>query len=192
MSRPRTLPVTTTRRFPFSRLIWFGPSANSNEATWCRGIVGVVPPRPDPGRGIGKFFNASTSLRTASGNRTTIWKRRSPSNTKPASLPPTAVPITSCTADRLRPRRAISALSTLISRKGRPAASSTLTAETSKLVGNVFGFSQPIQMRFNELIAGVRDDLAVKVFGEEFEPMLRVANQIADILRGSEGAADAD
>src|SRR5829696_7917287 len=65
-----------------------------------------------------------------------------------------------------------------------------IEAETSKLVGNVFGFSQPIQMRFNELIAGVRDDLAVKVFGEEFEPMLRVANQIADILRGSEGAAD--
>src|SRR5829696_6012928 len=65
-----------------------------------------------------------------------------------------------------------------------------IETETSKLVGNVFGFSQPIQMRFNELIAGVRDDLAIKVFGEEFEPMLRVANQIADILRGSEGAAD--
>ena len=39
-------------------------------------------------------------------------------------------------------------------------------------------------MRFNELIAGVRGDVAVKVFGDEFEPMLRAANQIAAILRG--------
>ncbi|MFL5269632.1 MAG: efflux RND transporter permease subunit [Stellaceae bacterium] len=40
--------------------------------------------------------------------------------------------------------------------------------EASKLPGNKFGFSQPIEMRFNELIAGVREDLAVKVFGDEF------------------------
>ena len=44
-------------------------------------------------------------------------------------------------------------------------------------------------MRFNELIAGVREDIAVKVFGDEFEPMLRAANQIAAILRGVDGAA---
>ena len=43
-------------------------------------------------------------------------------------------------------------------------------------------------MRFNELIAGVRGDIAVKVFGDEFEPMLRAANQIAAILRGTKGA----
>ena len=65
-----------------------------------------------------------------------------------------------------------------------------IEAETTKLIGTNLGFSQPIQMRFNELIAGVRDDLAVKVFGEEFEPMLRAANQIAAILRETEGAAD--
>jgi len=39
-------------------------------------------------------------------------------------------------------------------------------------------------MRFNELIAGVREDLAVKVFGDEFAPMVRAANQIAAVLRG--------
>ena len=43
-------------------------------------------------------------------------------------------------------------------------------------------------MRFNELIAGVRGDIAVKVFGDEFEPMLQAANQIAGVLRGIEGA----
>jgi heavy metal efflux system protein len=65
-----------------------------------------------------------------------------------------------------------------------------LETEASKSPGNKLGFSQPIQMRFNELIAGVREDVAVKVFGEEFSPMLRAANQIAAILRTLEGAAD--
>jgi len=60
----------------------------------------------------------------------------------------------------------------------------------SKLPGNKYGFSQPIEMRFNELIAGVREDLAVKVFGDEFAPMVRAANQIAGVLRGVEGAAN--
>jgi heavy metal efflux system protein len=58
----------------------------------------------------------------------------------------------------------------------------------SKLSGNKFGFSQPIEMRFNELIAGVREDLAVKVFGDEFAPMVRAANQIAAVLKEVEGA----
>ena len=59
-----------------------------------------------------------------------------------------------------------------------------------QLAGNVYEFSQPIQLRFNELIAGSRGDLAVKVFGEEFGPMLKAANQIAAILRGIDGAED--
>ena len=58
------------------------------------------------------------------------------------------------------------------------------------MAGNAYEFSQPIQWRFNELIAGVRGDIAIKVFGEEFEPMLRVANQIASLLRGAQGAED--
>src|SRR5262245_7181713 len=45
-------------------------------------------------------------------------------------------------------------------------------------------------MRFNELLAGVRGDIAVKIFGDEFEPMLRAAREVAGILRGLEGAAD--
>jgi cobalt-zinc-cadmium resistance protein CzcA len=61
-------------------------------------------------------------------------------------------------------------------------------AEASKLPGNRFGFSQPIQMRFNELIAGVREDLAIKVFGDEFAPMVDTANRIATVLRRVEGA----
>ena len=47
------------------------------------------------------------------------------------------------------------------------------SARCKALPGNNYEFTQPIQMRFNELLAGVRGDIAVKVFGDEFEPMLR-------------------
>nr|HMS72100.1 efflux RND transporter permease subunit [Baekduia sp.] len=59
-----------------------------------------------------------------------------------------------------------------------------------KLPGNNYEFTQPIQMRFNELLAGVRGDLAVKVFGEEFDVMLRAANKVAGVLRNTAGAED--
>jgi heavy metal efflux system protein len=65
-----------------------------------------------------------------------------------------------------------------------------IDAAAGRLPGNKIGFSQPIQMRFNELIAGVRDDVAVKIFGDELEPMLDAANRIAAILKRLEGAAD--
>jgi heavy metal efflux system protein len=65
-----------------------------------------------------------------------------------------------------------------------------ISERASRLPGNKFDFSQPIQMRFNELIAGVKEDLAIKVFGDEFEPMRRAANQIAGILGGIRGAAE--
>jgi heavy metal efflux system protein len=63
-------------------------------------------------------------------------------------------------------------------------------AEAAKIPGNKIGFSQPIQMRFNELIAGVREDLAISVFGDEFEPMLHAANQIAAVLEGIRGTSE--
>ena len=63
-----------------------------------------------------------------------------------------------------------------------------IEAEATKLPGNKVGFSQPIEMRFNELIAGVREDLAVKVFGDDFEDMQRNAGRIADVLRKVDGA----
>jgi heavy metal efflux system protein len=63
-----------------------------------------------------------------------------------------------------------------------------IEAEVEKLPGNKIGFSQPIEMRFNELIAGVRQDIAVKIFGEDFERLQRVAQRVAAILRTVEGA----
>ncbi len=65
-----------------------------------------------------------------------------------------------------------------------------IAEEVATIPGNKVGFSQPIQMRFNELIAGVREDLAVSVFGDEFEPMLHAANQIASVLQGIRDATE--
>jgi cobalt-zinc-cadmium resistance protein CzcA len=65
-----------------------------------------------------------------------------------------------------------------------------IEAAVSALAGNNYEFSQPIQMRFNELLAGVRGDIAIKVFGDELEPMARAADEIAAILRATEGARD--
>jgi cobalt-zinc-cadmium resistance protein CzcA len=58
------------------------------------------------------------------------------------------------------------------------------------LPGNAYEMTQPIQMRFNELIAGVRGDIAVKVFGDDFAAMNVTATRIAEVLRRTEGAAD--
>ena len=69
-----------------------------------------------------------------------------------------------------------------------------LTAKVERtlagLPGGAFEISQPIQMRFNELIAGVRGDVAVKVFGDDNDAMAATANRIAAILRETEGATD--
>lgn len=65
-----------------------------------------------------------------------------------------------------------------------------LNEAVSKIPGNAYEFTQPIQMRFNELISGVRSDVAVKVFGDEFDDMNKTANDIASVLRQINGSAD--
>ena len=57
--------------------------------------------------------------------------------------------------------------------------------------GNNYEFTQPIQMRFNELISGVRGDVAVKVYGDDFASMERTAQQVLAVLQSIPGAADA-
>ena len=65
-----------------------------------------------------------------------------------------------------------------------------LEKELNKFPGNAYEITQPIQMRFNELIAGVRGDVAVKIFGDDFDAMNVTAREIAAILRATEGATD--
>lgn len=56
--------------------------------------------------------------------------------------------------------------------------------------GAAFGFSQPIEMRMNELVSGVRSDFAVKVYGDDLATLARVGAQIARTLRRVPGAVD--
>ena len=69
-----------------------------------------------------------------------------------------------------------------------------LVAELEALVtpipGNRYEFLQPIQMRFNELIAGVRSELAIKVFGDDFDQLVDIGAQIESALGEIPGAAD--
>ena len=62
--------------------------------------------------------------------------------------------------------------------------------KVAKVPGNNYEFTQPIQMRFNELISGVRSDVAVKVFGDDLESMAETAEQIAEVLEKTQGNAD--
>jgi len=59
-----------------------------------------------------------------------------------------------------------------------------------RIVGNGYDVTQPIEMRFNELIGGVRSDVAVKVYGDNLNQMNAVAQQVARVLRKVPGAAD--
>ena len=59
-----------------------------------------------------------------------------------------------------------------------------------QLPGSNYEFTQPIQMRFNELISGVRSDVAVKVFGDDLGVLLETGETIAAILEKIPGAAD--
>jgi len=62
--------------------------------------------------------------------------------------------------------------------------------ELRELPGNNYEFTQPIQMRFNELIAGVRSDVAVKVFGDDMEVLEETGRSIETILEKIPGASD--
>ena len=62
--------------------------------------------------------------------------------------------------------------------------------KTASLVGNNYDVTQPIEMRFNELIGGVRSDVAVKIYGDDLDQLAASAKSIAAVLRATPGAAD--
>jgi len=65
-----------------------------------------------------------------------------------------------------------------------------LSAIVDTVPGSRYEFLQPIQMRFNELLAGVRAELAIKVFGDDFAQLESLGKQIEGVVSGVEGAAD--
>jgi heavy metal efflux system protein len=75
-------------------------------------------------------------------------------------------------------------------RKSKAQLVAELEARAAKVPGNNYEFTQPIQMRFNELISGVRSDVAVKVFGEDLDVLNEQAVSIEAVLRNVAGATD--
>jgi cobalt-zinc-cadmium resistance protein CzcA len=66
-----------------------------------------------------------------------------------------------------------------------------LEKDLSALPGNNYEFTQPIQMRFNELISGVRADLGIKLFGDNLDTLVSSASEILAVLQTIDGVADA-
>ena len=60
-----------------------------------------------------------------------------------------------------------------------------------QIPGNNYEFTQPIQMRFNELISGVRSDLGIKIFGDDLDTLLSIATKVQSVVQAVPGAADA-
>jgi len=65
-----------------------------------------------------------------------------------------------------------------------------LAALVEPIPGNRYEFLQPIQMRFNELLSGVRSELAIKVFGDDFEQLIALGDEIEKAITNVEGIAD--
>tara|TARA_R110001599_G_C12276670_1_gene662582 strand:+ start:2323 stop:5478 length:3156 start_codon:yes stop_codon:yes gene_type:complete len=65
-----------------------------------------------------------------------------------------------------------------------------LEEKVTPIPGNRYEFLQPIQMRFNELIAGVRAELSVKVFGDDFDTLIELGDAIESAVNQVPGAAD--
>lgn len=65
-----------------------------------------------------------------------------------------------------------------------------LEALVSDIPGNRYEFLQPIQMRFNELLSGVRAELAIKIFGDDLELLASLGDDIEDAIGDVEGIAD--
>ncbi|WP_298124848.1 CusA/CzcA family heavy metal efflux RND transporter [Brevundimonas sp.] len=75
-------------------------------------------------------------------------------------------------------------------RKPRAELLAEMQAAVAEIPGNNYEFTQPIQMRFNELLSGVRADVAIKVFGDDLDQLLEVGNAVEGVIGGIEGAAD--
>ncbi|KMT55313.1 CusA/CzcA family heavy metal efflux RND transporter [Pseudomonas fildesensis] len=75
-------------------------------------------------------------------------------------------------------------------KKSRDALIADIQRASAIVPGSAYELSQPIQLRFNELISGVRSDVAVKVFGDDMAVLNKTAGEIAETLQGLNGASE--
>jgi heavy metal efflux system protein len=75
-------------------------------------------------------------------------------------------------------------------RKSKDAVAGEISEVIESYIGNNIELSQPIQMRMNELISGVKGEIAVKIFGDDMNELVKAGQKVADVLdrmRGAEG-----
>ena len=75
-------------------------------------------------------------------------------------------------------------------RKPKAKLVSEMEAAVARLPGNNYEFTQPIQMRFNELLSGVRADVAIKIFGDDLDTLSEIGGAVEAVASGIEGAQD--
>ncbi len=75
-------------------------------------------------------------------------------------------------------------------RKPREQLVEELNAAVRQIPGNNYEFTQPVQMRMNELIAGVRADVAIKLFGDDLDQLLESGKAIEKVAKSIDGAED--
>jgi cobalt-zinc-cadmium resistance protein CzcA len=75
-------------------------------------------------------------------------------------------------------------------RKSRDELLAAIQDVVGKVPGNNYEFSQPIQLRFNELISGVRSDVAVKIFGDDMAVLNKTAEEVSSMLQKIQGASE--
>lgn len=102
-----------------------------------------------------------------------------------AEIPTDPMPIESCDLTILLKDK-----SAWTSASSREDLANKMAEALEAVPGVSFGFSQPIQLRFNELISGVRQDVGIKVFGEDLEELTRLSQEIGQLVTSIEGATD--
>ena len=75
-------------------------------------------------------------------------------------------------------------------RKPKATLVAELEATVERIPGSKYEFIQPIQMRFNELIAGVRSEVAIKIYGDDLDTLVSIASQVESLLLSVAGNAD--
>ena len=75
-------------------------------------------------------------------------------------------------------------------RKTKAALVAEIETAVKQIPGNNYEFTQPIQMRMNELISGVRADVAIKVYGDDLDTLVRLGEQVETVAKAVDGAAD--
>lgn len=102
-----------------------------------------------------------------------------------AEIPTDPMPIESCDLTILLKDK-----SEWVSATSREELANKMAETLEAIPGVSFGFSQPIQLRFNELISGVRQDVGIKIFGEDLDQLTRLSQEIGKLVTSIDGAKD--